>query len=178
MEDRFQLMLQMQLDLQKQHMKDGDPQELNGSAMADFMRWNAFALEDEVHEAMAEVGWKPWASSRHINQEAFLKEMVDAFHFFMNMLLCGLHHLNPNEIADQFTRAYITKNAVNAQRMADGYDGVSSKCGWCHRELTDLTGDDKLHIFSGPDGQRFCNQDHYNKSEDILTDEKDEAANG
>lgn len=133
-QDRFQLMLEMQLELQQKHMKDGNPQQLVGDDMADFMRWNAFAVEDELHEAMQEVGWKPWATNRSISEEAFLREMVDAFHFFMNMLLCALPD-SPEVIADKFTKAYLTKNAINAQRQQEGYDGVSMKCPICHREL-------------------------------------------
>lgn len=128
-------LLTMQLELQKQHMKDGNPQTLTGDAMADFMRWNAFALEDEIHEAMAEVGWKPWATHRGIAEEAFLGEMVDAFHFFMNMLLCALPD-SPEVIAQKFGVAYRNKNHVNAQRQQEGYTGTD-KCPGCHRDLKD-----------------------------------------
>lgn len=147
MEDRFQIMLQMQLELQKGHMKDGNPQTLTGDRMADFMRWNAWACEDEIHEAMAEVDWKPWTKNpvRTINEEAFLKEMVDAFHFFMNLLLCALPD-SPEVIADKFTRAYLTKNAINAQRQAEGYTG-KNKCPGCHRDLLELP----------PNHQETCN---------------------
>lgn len=158
-QDKFQLMLEMQLELQKSHMKDGNPQYLTGDDMADFMRWNAFALEDEIHEAMAEVGWKPWAKNRAINEDAFLKEMVDAFHFFMNMLLCGLNTDSPEVIADKFTRAYITKNAVNAQRQADGYTGLD-KCGECHRDLIEV--DQMGRVSHTYDGKKieFCSRAH------------------
>lgn len=156
MEDRLQLMLQMQLDLQKNHM-GANPQTLTGDAMADFMRWNAFALDDEIHEAMGEVDWKPWAKPkvRGIREEAFLKEMVDAFHFFMNMLLCGFPD-SPAVIADKFVKAYIAKNAVNAQRQADGYDGISTKCPNCKRELSEV---DQLPIVTlqiGSTMYTFC----------------------
>lgn len=127
----------MQLRLQQQHMKDGDPRHLTGDAMADFMRWNAWACEDELHEAMAEVGWKPWATSRHLNKDAFFKEMVDGFHFFMNMLLCAGQGMTPEQIADKFTELYIAKNAENARRQVEGYDGVKDKCPVCHRELSE-----------------------------------------
>lgn len=135
-QDRLELMLEMQLELQQKSMKDGDPRNLVGDEMADFMRWNAFALEDEIHEAMQEIGWKPWASSRFVKRNDFLKEMVDAFHFFMNMLLvvCG-PEASPREIADVFTAMYIQKNIENARRQREGYDGVSSKCHVCKREL-------------------------------------------
>lgn len=135
MQDRLELMLEMQRELQKKHMKDGDPALLEGDQMADFMRWNAFALIDEISEAMQEVGWKPWATSRHINKEAFLKEMVDAFHFFMNLLICGTQGLPSSIIADTFTRLYLEKNAENARRQVEGYDGVEEKCPHCRRDL-------------------------------------------
>ena len=126
-------MIAAQLRLQKEHMKDGDPQQLTGDAMADFMRWNAFALEDEIHEAMAEVGWKPWATNRSIAEDSFLGEMVDAFHFFMNMLLCALPD-SPEVIAEKFKTAYYKKNQINAQRQEEGYTGTN-KCPGCHRDL-------------------------------------------
>lgn len=126
-------LLEAQLQLQKEHMKDGDPRNLSGDALADFMRWNAFALEDEIHEAMAEVGWKPWATSRHVNDDAFLAEMVDAFHFFMNMLLAGLGQ-PPGIIAERFKEAYYKKNQRNAERQQEGYTGLD-KCPTCHRDL-------------------------------------------
>lgn len=141
MEDKLKLMLGMQLDLQRQHMKDGDPQQLDGDAMAEFMTWNFAACVKELSEATDEVGWKPWASSRHINQPQFNQEMVDAFHFFMNMMLVGNPGKTVDEIADEFCRLYIVKNVINANRQKDGYDGVNTKCPRCHRELTEVEAD-------------------------------------
>lgn len=169
MEDRLQLMLQMQLDLQKNHM-GANPQTLTGDAMADFMRWNAFALEDEIHEAMGEVDWKPWAKPkvRGIREEAFLKEMVDAFHFFMNMLLCGFPD-SPAVIADKFVKAYIAKNAVNAQRQADGYDGISTKCPNCKRELSEVEQLARFSKYIGTTRYDFCSKncaDEFHKEGD------------
>lgn len=138
MEDSFKLMLEMQRDLQRDHMKDGDPRDLSGDAMAVFVTWNFAACIKELSEATDEVGWKPWATSRHINQPQFNKEMVDAFHFFMNMLLVGNPDLTPSEIVGEFTKLYIAKNAVNAQRQEQGYDGVSGKCPKCHRDLAEV----------------------------------------
>lgn len=135
--DRLDTMLGMQLKLQIEHM-GGDPTDpayLSGDEWADFMRWNAFALTDEIHEAMNEVGWKPWATSRHLNGLAFMKEMVDAFHFFMNMLLAANPGRNPEEIAQEFFDLYHEKNTINAQRQIEGYDGVADKCSTCRREL-------------------------------------------
>ena len=146
MEDRLGLMLGMQLELQQQHMKDGDPQTLTGDEMAEFMTWNFAACVKELSEATDEVGWKPWThgpNNRYINQPQFNKEMVDAFHFFMNMLLVANPGKTPAQIADEFCRAYLAKNAINAQRQAEKYDGVTTKCPNCKRELSEV---DQLQI--------------------------------
>jgi len=89
------------------------------------------AIVDELHEALAEIGWKPWATSRHINEDAVKGELVDAFHFFMN--LCMLVGMTPEEL----TKRYVLKREKNIKRQQDGYDGVSSKCVGCGRALDD-----------------------------------------
>ena len=136
--DRFEMMLEMQRELQlKMPPPNRVPGDLRGDDRATFMVWNTYACTDELHEAMAEMGWKPWATSRHFHSEAMLNEMVDAWHFFMNMLLviAGEQGWNTQELADQFTKRYLIKNSVNVQRQEEGYDGVSSKCPLCKREL-------------------------------------------
>lgn len=161
MEDRFGLMLSMQLELQRKHMKDGDPQSLGGDDMATFMTWNFAACIKELSEATDEVGWKPWTqgpNARFINQPQFNMEMVDAFHFFMNMLLVANPDWTPAQIAEDFTKLYLRKNAVNARRQADKYDGVSTKCPNCHRELSEV---DQLARVTQPIGvanYHFCSQ--------------------
>lgn len=139
MEDRLGLMLRMQNRLQKR-MKDGSPLDLEGERRAEFVRWNVLALEDELHEALQEMGWKPWATSRHLNAELMLKEMVDAWHFFMNILLaiCSEEGWSQDELLDRFTKLYIIKNEINLQRQEEGYDGVAGKCSQCHRDLKEV----------------------------------------
>lgn len=108
-----------------------DPVEMPQDEKIEFIRWNILALEDELHEAIAEVGWKPWATSRHINREAFRGELVDAFHFLMNLMLVV------DIDAEEFLSAYRAKREKNAKRQAAGYDGVSGKCAGCSRALDD-----------------------------------------
>lgn len=110
-----------------------NPLELMEEDRIEFIRWNVLALEDELHEALAETGWKPWATSRHINTDKFHGELVDAFHFFMNLcLVSGL-------TADQLLERYFEKRSINAKRQARGYDGVEGKCPKCRRALDDPT---------------------------------------
>jgi len=108
-----------------------DPVLLEGKEATDFIMWNVVALTDELHEALAEVGWKPWATSRHINRDAYRGELVDAFHFFMNLMMVA--DITPSELMAE----YYKKRQKNADRQAAGYDGVSTKCPGCHRALDD-----------------------------------------
>lgn len=126
----FQKALEAQLALQTNSFGK-DPRILNNDEKLEWVRWNVLALEDELHELLAETGWKPWASSRHVNREAYIGELVDAFHFMMNLMLivdCD---------ADEFLNRYFEKRKINIKRQAEGYDGVSTKCSECHRALDD-----------------------------------------
>ena len=95
------------------------------------IRENTLALIDELMEAIAETGWKPWASSNHINRAAWRGELVDAWHFFMNLMALG------NMSLDDLEKGYYEKRAKNAQRQREGYDGVATKCMICKRALDD-----------------------------------------
>lgn len=122
--------LKAQLELQTESF-GSDPTNLSVVDQLEWIRWNVLALEDELHEALAETGWKPWAKSKHINRDAYISELVDAFHFMLNLMLvvdCS---------ADEFLTKYFEKRGINAQRQAEGYDGVTGKCPDCKRALDD-----------------------------------------
>jgi len=144
MEDKLRLMLEMQRELQlSMPPPNRVPADLRGEERATFVTWNMFAIEDELHEAIAEMGWKPWATSHHLNSDAMLKEMIDAWHFFMNVLLviAGEQGWTVDQLADEFCKRYIAKNAENLRRQQEGYDGVKSKCPKCKRELSEAEPD-------------------------------------
>lgn len=108
-----------------------DPEALSDELRANYIAVNVLALTDELHEALAEVGWKPWATSRHVNREAFLCEMADALHFFINLCLAA------GISAVELTAAYAAKETRNRARQQQGYDGVNDKCPQCRRALDD-----------------------------------------
>lgn len=108
-----------------------DPGRLEQDDKIDYIRWNVLALEDELHEALGEVGWKPWATSRHINRAAYVGELVDALHFLVNLFLAV------DAGADEVLQRYLEKREKNIARMAAGYDGVTGKCPGCGRDLAD-----------------------------------------
>lgn len=130
MSDKLAEMLEAQHRLQVNSFGN-DPTQLTDEERVEWIRWNVLALEDELHEALAEVGWKPWATSKHVNREAFIGELVDAFHFFMNLMLVV------NCTAEELTKAYSEKRGLNAKRQTEGYDGIAGKCPHCKRALDD-----------------------------------------
>jgi hypothetical protein len=93
------------------------------------IRLNVLALTSELHELLNETGWKPWATSRHINYDRARAELIDAWHFMMNLML----HLRMTS-GDLYV-GYKTKHLENVRRQNDGYDGVAGKCPACHRDL-------------------------------------------
>lgn len=108
-----------------------DPKTLDDESKLEWIRWNMLALMDELHEALAETGWKPWAKSKHVARDAYVSELVDAFHFLMNLMLvvdCD---------ADEFLAKYFEKRGINEARQAAGYDGITGKCPDCKRALDD-----------------------------------------
>lgn len=106
-------------------------EEIDHSFLIENFKNMHIAITDEFHEALDEVGWKPWASSRHFNEEAVKGELVDAFHFFINMcMLAGV-------TADDLIEGYVKKSGKNIARQEAGYDGVATKCPACHRALDD-----------------------------------------
>lgn len=73
---------------------------------------------EEMFEALGEL--KNWKShrlteNREVNREAFLEEIVDAFNYFIAvMILAGVD-------ADEFFEAYKKKDAVIHDRLNSGY---------------------------------------------------------
>lgn len=124
-------LLEMQRALQTQSFDGIDPRDLQGVDRAMFAKNMILALTDEAHEALQEVGWKPWAKSRHINEDAFKGELIDALHFFLN--LCLVVDMDAEEIMARYT----SKREKNKKRQDAGYDGIADKCGVCRRALDD-----------------------------------------
>lgn len=125
------LILNSQRELQKKHFKT-DISTLDPEQRAAYIRDMSLALTDELHEALNETGWKPWATSRHFNREAFIGEMIDVLHFWCNLILLA------NVSEEDIVNVYCAKAEKNARRQMAGYDGVSSKCITCGRAFDDV----------------------------------------
>jgi hypothetical protein len=92
-----------------------------------------YACEDELHEAMNETSWKPWAKGEFIHEEEFKGELIDAWHFMMCLFLSvGMD-------SAEIHQRYAIKLTRNIQRQqGDGYDAHANKCPTCHRDFDDL----------------------------------------
>jgi dimeric dUTPase (all-alpha-NTP-PPase superfamily) len=115
--DRLEEMLRLQEQLQVRHLFGLKPGDLRHAERAEYIRAMILATTDELHEALREVAWKPWSKRPvgEMNRQNFVDELVDAWHFFMNLMLVG-------EItADEFFTAYLRKNNINHGRIDDGY---------------------------------------------------------
>jgi hypothetical protein len=111
--------------------------ELSGDDLIQYLFFNAYAITDEIHEAMQEVSWKPWVTTPFFNRPQFLKELIDAAHFLNNLWLAATG-MDPEGAAALFAVMYEEKHDLNAKRQVDGYDGVTSKCSHCKRALDDM----------------------------------------
>lgn len=73
------------------------------------------ALVDESMEALREIPWKPWKINNTINLKKYRMELIDIFHFLINLFIFA--GMTPNMVWDYF---YL-KNQTNVQRQKDGY---------------------------------------------------------
>jgi len=133
--DTFSRMLKLQEQLQTESFGYNFQRMLPADRIQ-YIKDMKLALEAELQEALDEVGWKPWAATRFINREAYLGELVDVLHFWMNMIL--VLGDDPEELASEIFTRYCLKNHINERRQREGYDGVSTKCGGCGRALDDV----------------------------------------
>lgn len=131
MSDRLADMMQRQADFQRMVKPGIDLTQLSDSPelRAEKVREMVLACVAELFEALDEVGWKPWATSRHLNRPGYVKELIDAWHFFMNLLLIA--NIDPEE----FYQGYLVKLETNIYRQLEDYDGVETKCPGCKRAL-------------------------------------------
>lgn len=124
----FSRLLERQRSIQQVFIGD-DPGNLPDARKMAFVMETGTALIHEVVEAMNETGWKPWASSNHINREAYREELADVYIFLMNMML--IDGMTTRELA----MLVDAKQAKNLKRQQQGYTGVTEKCPGCQSAL-------------------------------------------
>jgi len=128
--DKLEEILRLQKQLQVEAY-GANPSLMMNDERIQYIKDMILAATDELHEALAEVGWKPWGASRHFNRDAFVSELIDVQHFLNNLFLVA--DVGPEEL---YTK-YRAKHSENARRQAEGYDGFAEKCPQCKRDLTE-----------------------------------------
>jgi hypothetical protein len=113
---------------------------------------NVLACTDELHEALKEVGWKSWATSKHINEKEFFGELRDVWQFLTNLMLAV--EPDPEVLAKRLERELFDKLQVNYARNDNGYDGISDKCPSCTRSLSEVA-ITEVHVDDGAK-RYFC----------------------
>jgi hypothetical protein len=118
-------MMNLQADLQRQ--LNCDIRKMTPKMLMDYVREQTLACTDELHEALAETGWKTWAKNPHINEDAMRDELIDAWLFLLNLM--NIAGMTPEAL--YVGHAKKVNNAI--KRNNDKYDGVSTKCPTCRR---------------------------------------------
>lgn len=124
-------MMQLQAELQT-FLYGEHPYDLNLEKRIQYIHMMHTALLAEQHELMDEVGWKPWASRRFINDAKAQGEVIDVLHFVLSEALAV--GLTPHTLYHKF----IEKQERNRQRQREGYTGVTEKCIICGRDTEDV----------------------------------------
>jgi hypothetical protein len=80
-----------------------------------YIKDNTLAMIDEIMETLHEIPWKPWKKNQVLNKEAYRKELVDLFHFFMNA--CLVMGMDGEMLYDK----YLEKLEENLNRQINKY---------------------------------------------------------
>jgi hypothetical protein len=91
-----------------------EARELN-SKFQDYINTMTIACIDELMEALRETPWKPWKRQQAFNVANFRKELIDAWHFLINLSLAS--GMDAEAVHD----LYMQKNRENFKRKEDGY---------------------------------------------------------
>lgn len=134
--DRLVSMLHAQGTLQK--ALGYDISTMTQKERVAYIRDNLFAAHGELTEVAQEIGWKPWATSNHINEEAAFGECRDVLQHLMNAMMAIMPHYPALMLASHLEAALYEKHEVNYRRLHEGYDGVSNKCPGCRRAYDDV----------------------------------------
>lgn len=103
----------------------------------EFVKTMTLAATAELHEALNEISWKPWATSKHFYTSRLLAELSDAWQFIANIWIAVAPDETPATIAQFMQTTLDEKLQVNHRRIENGYDGVSTKCPVCGRATDD-----------------------------------------
>lgn len=104
-------MLDEMFDMQRR-MQERLGSDVNSQAYRTEM---CLALVDETLEALRETPWKSWKKSATYNEDKFREELIDAWHFLINLSIAS--GMDAQSVYDMFCN----KNSENHDRQRRGY---------------------------------------------------------
>ena len=122
--DKLELMFKLREEFMKclDESKPGSypswPVDLTSKQSQQIVRELALKGVEEMFEALGHLkNWKPHRDTeiKHIDRDEFLEEVVDAFNYFLSMIV--LVGVQP----DEFFQAYVSKDKKIHARIKDGY---------------------------------------------------------
>ena len=105
--DKLALMFQKQLKFAKLLKTKPEGQEYINIAI--------LAIICESMEALQNTEWKPWKASKVFNKVKFKEEIIDIWHFLINLSLAAGFDENT------LYKAFLRKNDINIQRQKQVY---------------------------------------------------------
>lgn len=88
----------------------------------EYININILSCLDELSEVLRETQWKNpnvikfgWKKAQEFNLDNYRKELIDLFHFFINLCLAG------GIDSKMLFKMYIEKNEVNHERQKENY---------------------------------------------------------
>lgn len=100
---------------QKQQLFQSELGNINLQGNQEFINIMTLAAIDELMESLRETPWKPWKKKQEFNQEKFKEELIDVWHFVINLSLAS--GMDERELYERF----MLKNAENNNRQKEGY---------------------------------------------------------
>lgn len=103
------VLLSLQRKIESQWGRLPDPE--NPENVSEYVRQVVLCLEDELHEALAHVHWKPWKTPRGFkNRGEYRAELADVLHFVLDLYLAaGL-------TGEDIYQDYLAKHNENLKR--------------------------------------------------------------
>lgn len=102
--------------LEEMFMKQIEFQKSLGNKFdQNFISTQTLAAMVELGEFIQETPWKTWKQNQKLNREKAIEELVDVWHFIINLSLAF------DLSAEELYMAFMSKNKKNFKRQEDGY---------------------------------------------------------
>ena len=89
--------------------------DFTSMTLTQYIRLMFIGIVTEACEALECVNWKPWKQAQDNSETKFKEEIVDIWHFLINLTLAS--GMDAEEVMDRFKN----KNKVNVKRQEDKY---------------------------------------------------------